>query len=198
MKVVFDHSKGIFTKTGESLLEVYAITEYEDSLTMFNGGWLPYKDRWYQTKSSRINLIDNNISKRRKKELININISCTKETSNNLKIKDLINKSILHLKFDAAIIDDYLNIPHIEFWMDDAFCGIVNMIDNIPYYTFMIWDKTNIDNSYGTLSFYAMIEYFKKEHQYLYISEYYEQFSYKSKLPGFEWWDGIKWNTKFI
>jgi hypothetical protein len=58
----------------------------------------------------------------------------------------------------------------------------------------MIWDKTYISHSYGILSFYYMIDFFKQTNKYLYISEYYEQFKYKEKLPGFEWWNGTKWN----
>ena len=64
MKITFDHSKGVFTETGDSLLEVFAITENETSKEMFESGWLPFRDKWYQTRSSRLELRE--ISKRRK------------------------------------------------------------------------------------------------------------------------------------
>lgn len=68
------------------------------------------------------------------------------------------------------------------------------MIDDIPYYTFMIWDESHKEHSYGTLSFYYLIQHlYGCGYEYLYTSEYYSQFNYKSKLPNFEWWNGTNW-----
>jgi hypothetical protein len=191
MRIFFDHSKGVFTESGDSLLEVYSVRENESVSFMFDNGWLPSKNIWYQTKSSRLNLENAFVSNRRKKELSKITIECS---LNNEKLAKLIHRSYGHFKFDSNIIEDYINQKHLQFWMDDCFCAIVNLVEEIPYYTFMIWDKTYISHSYGILSFYYMIDFFKQTNKYLYISEYYEQFKYKEKLPGFEWWNGTKWN----
>lgn len=190
MKVIFDHTNGIFNENGNSLLEVFAIKENESSEYMFNNGWLPFQNKWYQTRSSRLKLKP--ISKRRKKELSKINISY----SNN--VFDIADKAIYYKKFDYNYLKDYLKLTHFKFFFDDCFCGIVNIIDNIPYYTFMLWDESHKDHSYGTLSFYYLIDKLYNEgHEYLYISEYYPLFSYKKNLPGFEWWDGKNWIIEY-
>lgn len=186
MKIIFDHKNGIFTEEGNSLLEVFALVENESSKEMFENGWLPFRDKWYQTISSRIKL--NPISKRRKKELEKITISKVGD------LNSLIEKSKIYKKFDENYLKEYLELNHFKFWFDSCFCGIVNMIDNIPYYTFMIWDESYKEHSYGTLSFYYIIQYlYDCGYEYLYTSEYYYQFNYKSKLPNFEWWNGTNW-----
>jgi hypothetical protein len=189
MKIIFDHTNGVFTEQGNSLLEVFAIKENETEKYMFENGWLPFQDRWYQTCSSRLELKP--ISKRRKKELSKIKISYDQNFSK------ILNNSIKYEKFDLNYLNEYLKLNHYKFFFDDCFCGIVNIINNIPYYTFMLWDERNRNYSYGTLSFYYLIDKFYNEgHKYLYTSEYYPLFSYKKKLQGFEWWDGQKWQIE--
>ena len=191
MKIIYNHNNGLFTQTGESLLEVYAITDKETSKDMFENGWLPFREKWYQTKSSRLKL--NDISNRRKRELSKIKISDQGD------LNSITKRALKFGKFEAEYLDEYLELPHYKFFFDDCFCGIVNLVDNIPYYTFMIWDESNKNHSYGTLSYYYLIEkYFKENLDYIYISEYYEQFSYKKKLPNFEYWDGTNWNTQML
>lgn len=188
MKIIFDHNQGIFSEEGNSLLEVFAIKENESTSYMFENGWLPFRDKWYQTKSSRLKLFP--ISKRRQKELSKISISSDKS------ILELADRSIKYNKFDYNYLIEYLKLDHISFFFDDCFCGIVNIFDNIPFYTFMLWDEQYKDHSYGTLSFYYLINKLYNDYPYLYISEYYSQFSYKKRLQGFEWWDGQKWNIE--
>lgn len=191
MKIIYNHNNGFFTQTGESLLEVYAITDKETSKDMFENGWLPFREKWYQTKSSRLKL--NDISNRRKRELSKIKISDQGD------LNSIVKRALKFGKFEVEYLDEYLELPHYKFFFDDCFCGIVNLVDNIPYYTFMIWDESNKNHSYGTLSYYYLIEkYFKENLDYIYISEYYEQFSYKKKLPNFEYWDGTKWNPSML
>lgn len=186
MKIIYDHSKGIFTETGESLLEVFAITDDETSKYMFESGWLPFRDRWYQTKSSRLKLSE--ISKRRKKELSKISIA----TDGDIDL--IIKNSKKYDKFDFKYLEEYLKLPHYKFFFDDCFCGIVNLVDKIPYYTFMIWNESNRKHSYGTLSYYYLIDKFYHENvDYIYISEFYKQFFYKHTLQGFEYWTGNSW-----
>lgn len=185
---MFDHSKGVFTETGESLLEVFATTENETAKDMFELGWLPFRNVWFQTRSSRLKLEE--ISKRRKKELSKITIS----TEGNVDL--IVKKSEKFHKFDAKYLTEYLELPHFKFFFDDCFMGVVNLVDGIPYYTFMIWDESDRKHSYGTLSYYYLIDKFYNEGiDYMYISEFYDQFSYKKTLQGFEFWTGVEWST---
>ena len=77
--------------------------------------------------------------------------------------------------------------------MDDAAFGIVNFFEDQIFYTTLAWDKNKKENSYGTLSYYHLIEKFRKDYEYMYISEYYEPFSYKKNLQGFQFWNGKIW-----
>lgn len=187
MKIIFDHSKGQFTSDGSSLLEVYAIKENETTEYMFDNGWLPFREKWYQTRSSRLELAP--ISSRRKKELSRLTVS---DTGN---LSSIVERAIVYNKFDKNYLKEYLSIMNYMFFFDDCFCGIVNFFDDVPFYTFMIWDEAKKNHSYGTLSFYYLIDkFYNLGHKYLYISEYYPQFAYKIKLQGFQWWDGNSWN----
>ena len=189
MKIIFDHQNGILGDNGSSLLEVMCEKEDESSQYMFDNGWLPLltkKDIWYQTRSSRLNLKE--ISKRRKKELSKINISTNQD------ILDIVCRAIEYKKFNLKDLNDFVKFDHFKFFFDDCFCGIVNIVDNIPYYTFMIWDESNKSNSYGTLSYYYLIDKLYNEgYKYLYTSEYYPKFIYKKNLQGFEYWNGNRW-----
>jgi hypothetical protein len=188
MKIIFNHNNGIFTKDGNSLLEVYAKQEDESCEFMFENGWLPFRGSWYQTKSSRLKLSP--VSSRRKKELSKIKIAIDNEKS----LCKLVERAKSFGKFDEKYLQEYLQLDHIKIWFDDCFCSIVNIVDKIPYYTHMIWDESNKSNSYGTLSFYFMIDHFlSKGAAYLYTSEYYPEFSYKKNLQGFEYWNGYCW-----
>ena len=62
--------------------------------------------------------------------------------------------------------------------------------------TSFVWDKNKKENSYGTLSYYHLVEKFRNDYEYMYISEFYEKFSYKQNLSGFEFWNGLEWEKE--
>jgi hypothetical protein len=45
-------------------------------------------------------------------------------------------------------------------------------------------------------SYYHLIEKFRNDYEYVYISEFYEDFSYKQNLQGFEFWNGSEWKRE--
>ena len=178
MKLIFNHNISIFD--GQiPLIHLEALRENETHQSMFENGWLPYDDRWYQTKSSRLKLKP--ISIKRKKQLSKLKI--TTET-NNLEIKILND-------LEAYSVSEYF-----DFFIDDLFWGRVNFYDNQILYS--VSNGIKHTNSYGSLSFYYLIDLFKDKYEYLYITDYFEEFEYKSKLPGFEYWDGNKWISNII
>lgn len=173
MKLIFNHNISIFN--GEfPLIYLEAIRENETHQFMFENGWIPYYDVWYQTKSARLKLKP--ISNKRKKELSKLKIT-TK--TDNLEIKS------------PNDIEAYSSNKYFDFFIDDMFWGRVNFYDNQILYS--ITNRITHKNSYGTLSIYYLIDLFKDKYEYLYITDYFEEFSYKSKLPGFEYWDGKEW-----
>ena len=58
-------------------------------------------------------------------------------------------------------------------------------------------NKTNDKKSYGTLSYYYLLEKFLGKYDFLYITDYFSQFEYKKNLPNFEYWDGKSWLKDF-
>lgn len=189
MRLIFNHAEGTFSKSGSCLLEVECYREQETTKYMFENGWLPFKDnKWYQCQSSRLKLSP--ISSRRKKELSKIDFSFVGDS------KDLIDRSKSFGCFNEDWLRFYSTIPNYTFYMDDAAMGIVNFYDDQIFYTTFVWDKDKNLNSYGTLSYYHLIEKFRNEYEYMYISEFYEDFSYKQNLQGFEFWDGLAWRQE--
>ena len=184
MKIRFNHEGGIYANN-QCLLEVEAEVEEESASFMFENGWLPFQSSWYQSRSSRLRLGD--ISSRRKRELSKISFSEVGDT------RELMNRSSEFGCFKEDWVLHYLSLPCYVFYMDDAAFGVVNFVEDQIFYTSLVWDKRKNENSYGTLSYYHLIEKFKDTHRFLYISEYYEKFSYKSTLPGFEYWNGARW-----
>lgn len=184
MKLIFNHSYSIHNSE-TPLIFLQSEKENESYEFMFENGWVPFcenqKEYWYQTKSSRLKI--NPISNRRKSELNKIKIS--NYTSNNC-----IEYPIDLNYYNCGIFED--------FFLDDIFWGRIHYYDNQIMYSIM--NKTRNKKSYGTLSYYYLLDRFFGKFEYLYISDYFEKFSYKKNLPGFEYWNGNEWvvENKFL
>lgn len=186
MKVKFDHTHGMWVEDA-SLLEVEAIREWESHRWMFENGWLPFKGKWYQTRSSRLKTGE--ISSKRKKMLSSMKITSYGHAS------DYIQNAQGNGKFSLKEYEYFMSLENSGcFFMDDALMGVYNIFDDQLFYSVMAYDESKDGKkSYGTHSFYYLIDKFKDKFEYLYIAEYYPIFEYKSKLQGFECWDGQKW-----
>lgn len=177
MKLIFNHSFSIFNNE-IPLIYLTAKRENETVEFMLENGWIPFyknlEEFWYQTKSSRLKIDE--ISKRRQLELKKIKISNT--TDNDFIIKPID-------------LEYYTQGNFEDFFFDDIFWGRIHYLDNKLIYSVMniIKDK----KSYGTLSYYYLIDRFLGKFDYIYITDFFEEFSYKSNLPGFEYWDGNSW-----
>lgn len=173
MKLIFNHSFSIYDGKNP-LIYLEAETENESAKYMFENGWVPHKDRWYQTKSARLKTAP--ISAKRKYSIRSLNIS---ETTSNRNIQRPID------------IENYENGNYLDFFFDDIFWGRVNFYEDQILYSVMnnVVDK----KSYGTLSFYYLIDKFQNQYEYIYITDYFDCFDYKKKLSGFEYWNGFAW-----
>jgi hypothetical protein len=178
MKLNFDHSNSVFQKD-RPLIFLKVQRDVESLKYMFENGWIPFYDNrveyWYQTKSSRLKIKP--ISKKRKKELLGLQIS---NECHNSQITQPIG------------IEWYSSGSYEDFFFDDVFWGRVSFFENFVLYSVMNVIKSK--KSYGTLSYYYLLDKYLGKFEYLYITDYFEQFSYKKNLQGFEFWDGIKWN----
>lgn len=177
MKLHFDHSKSVFYND-VPLVYMDAERENESVKFMFENGWVPFyedtKEYWYQTKSSRLKI--EKISPRRIKELQKLKIS--KKTDNN-EIEPPIG------------LEWYQSGKYEDFYFDDIFWGRILYIEDQVLYSVM--NTTKSEKSYGTLSYYYLLEKFLGKFDYLYITDFFDVFSYKSSLPGFEYWNGKSW-----
>jgi len=181
MKLIIDHSYSVF-HNNKVLILLESQRENESTEYMFENGWIPYyhhkEEWWYQSKSSRLKIQP--ISKRRKKEL------------QNLKISDKTSNTEIEIPSDI----EYYNFGNYEdFYFDDLFWGRFHFFENQIIYSIM--NKTKSKKSYGTLSYYYLLDKFFGKFDYLYITDYFEEFSYKENLPNFEYWDGKKWVKKY-
>jgi len=182
MRLIFDHIWSIQAEGFLPLMALQAVREGETAREMFETGWVPfYRDGaefWYQTKSARLRITP--ISKRRHQELGRIQITGT--TSNR------------DIQLPSGF--EYYETGHYEdFFFDDVFWGRVHYVEDQVCYSVM--NKARSRKSYGTNSFYYLLDRFLNRYEYLYITDYFEQFSYKDQLPGFEYWDGQRWNNNF-
>ena len=148
---------------------------------MVENGWVPfYEDKveyWYQTRSSRLEV--KKISDKRLKELKKISV--TSQTTNS--------------NISLPISIEWYQFGNFEdFYFDNIFWGRILYIED--QVVFAVMNKTNYKKSYGTLSYYYLLNKFLGQYDYLYITDFYDIFEYKSLLPGFEYWDGINWIKK--
>lgn len=177
MKLIFDHTNSLLFED-TPYISVEAVRENESAKFMFENGWVPFyenkKEHWYQTKSSRLKITP--ISKRRKKELSKIKIA---EKTENLQIE-----TPLSFKwYDDGNFED--------FYFDDVFWGRVHFFENQVLYSVM--NKTQDKKSYGTLSYYYLLDKFLGKFDYLYITDYFDIYKYKKNLLGFQYWNGSDW-----
>lgn len=181
MKLIFDHSKSIFN--GEvPLIYLDAQRENESAKFMLENGWIPFYEKnqefWYQSQASRLKIEP--ISKRRKQELEKIKIT---ELNNNDKITEPIGL-------------EWYNSGNFEnFYFDDVFWGQILYIEDQVIYTIM--NRTTNKKSYGTLSYYYLLEKLYGKYDFLYITDYFDQFMYKKNLPNFQYWNGKEWLGNF-
>lgn len=183
MKIFFDHDCGAYNeKFSAPLCFVKAKREKETCKYMFENGWIPYGRSdgfWYQSRSSRIKL-DFDISKKKKNALSQLKI-----TYNDLNMLDLENPPSI------KEVESYAKGKHLDVFFDDISGFRLNFYQDQLLASVM--NRTRHKKGYGTLLFYYIMENFCYDYEYLYISDYYDQFIYKMFLPNFEYWNGREW-----
>ena len=58
---------------------------------------------------------------------------------------------------------------------------------------FAIMNLTKDKKSYGTISYYYLLEKLFGNYEFLYITDFFDEYNYKKKLPGFQFWNGKEW-----
>jgi arginyl-tRNA--protein-N-Asp/Glu arginylyltransferase len=199
MKVVFDHIKG-FGKVSDIEVIVpcaYGILEdNESSEEALKNGWIPWEGRWYNERSTRLDLKIYKPSKTTKKIRKKIEVKYG-DIENNIYLYEKLHESYCDyhgFKRDIKL-ESFSGCDVIEYWTDKLIAiSIYKVFENQFVAYQFIWDYSDPKLSMGTVA--QMIECEKALElncEYVYLLGGYEKCcAYKSQYHGFEFWTGIE------
>ena len=191
MRTRFNHENGKYDlESGSALCELFCFPDDESYRELFENGWLPTRDeKWYQSRSSRVKIAP--ISGNRRRRLNKIKVS----TDGDYK---QILENCKHL-YPAVVLDEVaytVLFPHEIYYFDDSVFAILLWFDDIPFVSTLIGGRLDKSGITPMVNYFFLHKLREHSYPYIYISEWYDEFGYKSDLPGFEWWDGEKWVMK--
>ena len=202
MKVFFDHVTG-FGKVSD--LEVIVncaygvIEEDECPADALCAGWIPWEGKWYNERSTRLDLGLYKPSKTTRKLSKFITVQAGDIDASLEEYNVLYDKYCKYHGFKRDIkIESFRGCSVIEYWTDHligiSFYRVFK--DQFVAYQF-IWDYENPKLSLGTVAQMMECETAKLlSCKYVYLLGGYEQCClYKSNYPGFEFWTGAEWST---
>lgn len=202
MKVFFDHIAG-FGKVSD--LEVivncaYGILESnESSVDALKQGWIPWKDKWYNERSTRIDLSKYQPSKTTKKLAKKIVVEAGNIDAALEQYIELHEKYYTYHGFKRDInLDNFRGCSVIEYYTDHLVgISIYKQFDTQFVAYQFIWDYEDPKLSLGTVAQMIECETAKLLGcEYVYLLGGYEQCClYKSNYRGFEFWTGQEWST---
>jgi arginyl-tRNA--protein-N-Asp/Glu arginylyltransferase len=202
MKIHFDHING-FGKISNYEVIVncsYGILEKNESETRaLQEGWIPWKGKWYNERSTRIDLTEFKPTKTSKK--ISKKIKTVKGSLID-KLKDyqeLYTKYCLHNSFQRNInLSSFEGCDVIEYWTDKLNAISIYKIfeTNMVAYQF-IWDYEDPKLSLGSVAQMFECDFAKDMNcEYVYLLGGYEKCcEYKSNYHGFQFWTGKEWSS---
>jgi len=191
MRTRFNHENGKYDlDTAADLCEVFCVPNGETNQYLFENGWLPTKNgEWYQCRSARVKIQPISGNRRRKVKKVKV--------TNQGNYKEIL-KNVKHL-YPSVIVDEVesaLSVKHEIYYFNDIVFSILNWYDDIPYVPVLIGGRLDESGVTPRVHYYFIDKLVGHSYPYLYVSEWYEQFQYKSELPNFEWWDGENWVKK--
>lgn len=191
MRTKVSHVNGKYDlESGSALCELFCFPDGESSKELFESGWLPTRDgKWYQSRSSRVKIAP--ISGNRRRKLKKIKVSTDGDYKRILEnCKNL---------YPAIVLDEVeytVLFPHEIYYFNDSVFAILIWLDNIPFVSTLIGGRLDKSGITPMVHYFFLDKLNGHSYPYIYISEWYEEFGYKSDLSGFEWWDGEKWVMK--
>jgi arginyl-tRNA--protein-N-Asp/Glu arginylyltransferase len=202
MKVYFDHLQG-FGKVSDLEIIIncaYGILEPNEScVDALKDGWIPWEGKWYNERSTRINLAKYKPSKTTKKLSKKIIVENGNLEANLEAYTELYNKYCNYHNFKRDIkLESFKDCQVIEYWTDNL-VGISlyrQFETQFVAYQF-IWDYQDPKLSLGTIAQMMECETAKLLNcEYVYLLGGYEKCcEYKANYPGFEFWTGAEWST---
>lgn len=207
MRILFDHINGFGKITNQDF--VYSNPEgiLENSETpddALNKGWIPWKDKWYNHRSVRINLDNYYPGKTTKKDFKKINCEFRAISEfKNLKTAEKIYEIYCEKK-------SFLRSISIDDIIKDSSCFFEFRYNNeIKGYTFSSLYKESMvshefiqDFSCKNISLGSVSQHYEcmaaknLNKKYVYIMGGYEKTClYKCNFYGMEWWTGKEWSN---
>jgi arginyl-tRNA--protein-N-Asp/Glu arginylyltransferase len=201
MKVYFDHIRG-FGKVSDQEVIIncaYGILEVnESSVDALRNGWIPWEDRWYNERSTRLDLSEYAPSKTTKKLARNIIVehgSIEASLENYIELHD---KYCSYHGFKRDInLSSFKDCSVIEYHTDKLIgISLYKQFDTEFVAYQFIWDYEDPKLSLGTVAQFIECETAKLlECEYVYLLGGYELCcAYKSNFKGFEFWTGDTWS----
>ena len=201
MKIQFNHNfghqeQGEFFHFGCSLVDV-APEEYNTALSW---GFLLTAEqgqaRWYQSRSCRVRTADTDY------ELI----ASAQSLSNPLPLTEMdhiYTAYCYYKKFKKYFeVGEYLPMDQFIAYYNDkqemvAWAKLRHYTDQAIETALFVWDYSQPASRLGSQSLEHEIAWAKQAgYEYVYLGPGYERSSlYKADIKGFEWWDGVDWNT---
>lgn len=206
MEIYFDHIKGFGKITHQDF--IYSnpegvLEKNENPDDVLEKGWIPWKNKWYNHRSVRINLERYYPSKSTKKDCKKI--QCNFKSISEFKNYDLADKIY---KSYCEKNDFNRNIPIKEIIENSNYFFEFKKDSKIKGYTFSIlYDKSLVslefiqDFSCSNISLGSISQHYECQtaqglnKKYVYILGGYETSClYKCKFHGMEWWTGKEWS----
>jgi arginyl-tRNA--protein-N-Asp/Glu arginylyltransferase len=201
MKVYFDHIKG-FGKVSD--LEViincaYGILEPNESpIDALQQGWIPWEGKWYNERSTRINLSEYIPSKTTKKLSKLIIVESGSVAASLEQYIELYDKYCKYHGFKRDIkLESFKDCSVIEYHTDRLIgISLYKQFDTQFVAYQFIWDYEDPKLSLGSVAQMMECETAKiLGCGYVYLLGGYEQCClYKSNYRGFEFWTGKEWS----
>lgn len=202
MKIFFNHIKG-FGKVSD--LEVivncaYGILEHdESSIDALKEGWIPWEGKWYNERSTRIDLAVYKPTKTTKKLSKRIIAQSGNVLADLEQYEELHEKYCQYHNFKRDIkLESFKDCSVIEYHTDKLIgISLYKQYDTQFVAYQFIWDYADPKLSLGSVAQMIECETAKLlgcEYVYL-LGGYEDCCRYKANYPGFEFWTGKEWST---
>ena len=201
MKIFFDHVNG-FGKISDYEVIIncaYGILEESETETeALENGWIPWKGKWYNERSTRIKLDFFRPTKTTKRLSNKIKILKGSFIDKMKEYEELHKKYCQHNSFQRNIsLESFEGCEVIEYWTDKLNAiSIYKMFEtNMVVYQFL-WDYEDPKLSLGNVAQMIECESAKEtDCNYVYLLGGYEKCcEYKSNYKGFQFWTGKNWS----
>jgi hypothetical protein len=202
MKIYFDHIEG-FGKVSD--LEVivnkaYGILEPHESPTeAIKSGWIPWEGKWYNERSTRLDLSIYQPSKTTKKLSKKVNVVIGDIVGHQEAYEELHEQYCKYHGFKRDIkLESFKDCQIIEYHTDKLVGISIYRVFEKQFVAYQfIWNYEDPKLSLGTVAQYYECETAKiLGCEYVYLLGGYEKCcEYKSNYTGFEFWTGQEWST---